>query len=328
MPGTPLRYNDPMRARYNAYGPWLKQHFGARVYKVSVDGGFTCPNRDGLVARGGCTYCNNDSFRAGGVSARDSIETQIRSGIAFLSERFQAEKFLVYWQHYTNTYAPIERLRDLFTRSLKVDSRVIGLSIGTRADCVDDQKLDMLQELARTHYVGLEFGLESIYDSTLERLNRGHDRACYEDAVRRTQQRGLAICTHVILGFPWETREQMLTYPDYLNRLSIDFLKIHHLHLVRHTALGREYLANPFPTFSYAEWIALVCDFLERLSPDIVVQRLYGWAPDQDLIAPRWEKSKAEILEGIQEELERRDSWQGKKYSAADKHGRTRTSTD
>jgi hypothetical protein len=302
-----------MRPRYNGYGPWLKQHFGSRVYKVSVDGGFTCPNRDGLVARGGCTYCNNDSFRAGGVSARDSVEDQVRKGISFLSQRYQAEKFLVYWQHYTNTYAPVERLRDLFTRSLQADPRVVGLSIGTRADCVENQKLDMLQELAKTHYVTLEYGLESIYDSTLERLNRGHDGACYEDAVRRTRERGLPICTHVILGFPWETREEMLAYPDYLNGLSINFLKIHHLHIVRHTALGREYVANPFRTFSYVEWIEFVCDFLERLSPAMVVQRLYGWAPNDDLIAPRWDKSKAEILRDVQAELERRDSWQGKK---------------
>ncbi|RPJ62256.1 MAG: TIGR01212 family radical SAM protein [Acidobacteria bacterium] len=302
-----------MRARYNAYGPWLKQRFGTRVYKVSVDGGFTCPNRDGMVARGGCTYCNNDSFRAGGVTARDPIEKQIQKGIAFLSERYQAGKFLVYWQHYSNTYAPVDRLRDLFARSLDADPRVVGLSIGTRADCVEDEKLDMLQELAQTHFIGLEYGLESIYDSTLQRLNRGHDRACFEDAVRRTRARGFPICTHVILGFPWETPAEMLAYADYLNGLAIDFLKIHHLHVVRHTALGREYLASPFKTFSYLEWIEFVSDFLERLSPEIVVQRLYGWAPDKDLIAPRWDKSKAAILRDIQAELERRDSWQGKK---------------
>ncbi len=302
-----------MHARYNTYGLWLKQHFGSRAYKVSVDGGFTCPNRDGLVARGGCTYCNNDSFRARGVTARDSIEKQVQNGVAFLSRRYQAEKFLVYWQHYTNTYASVERLHDVYMRSLSVDPRVVGISIGTRADCVEDEKLDMLRELARTHFVSLEYGLESIYDSTLQRLNRGHDLACYEDAVRRTRERGLPICTHVILGFPWETREEMLAYTNYLNRLSINFLKIHHLHVVRNTALGRDYLANPFRTFGYVEWIGFVCDFLERLSPDIVVQRLYGWAPDDDLIAPRWDKSKAEILRDIQGELERRDSWQGKK---------------
>jgi len=299
------------------------------VYKVSVDGGFTCPNRDGSVARGGCTYCNNDSFRAAGVSARDSVEKQVQTGIEFLSARYHAEKFLVYWQHYTNTHAPVQRLRDLFTRSLAADARVVGLSIGTRADCVEDEKLDMLQELAQKHFIGLEYGLESIYDLTLHRLNRGHDRACYEDAVKRTRQRGFPICTHVILGFPWETREEMLAYADYLNQLPINFLKIHHLHVVRHTALGREYLANPFPTFRYEEWIELVCDFLERLSPAIVVQRLYGWTPDQELIAPRWDKSKAVILRDIQSELERRDSRQGKKFAGVrDEHGQTRTSTD
>jgi len=301
-----------MHTRYNPYGAWLRNYFGARVYKVSVDGGFTCPNRDGTVARGGCTYCNNDSFRAAGVSARDSIEEQVRKGISFLSRRYQAEKFLVYWQHYTNTYAPVERLRELFTRSLQADPRIVGLSIGTRADCVEDEKLDMLQALAQDYFVSLEYGLESIFDSTLVRLNRGHDRACFEDAVRRTSERGLPICTHVIIGFPWETRDEMLSYSDYLNDLPITFLKIHHLHIVRNTALGREYLANPFPTFGYREWIEFVCDFLERLSPAIVIQRLYGWAPEHDLIAPKWDKSKAEILRDIERELERRNSWQGK----------------
>lgn len=326
MASTPPCYNGPMHPRYNAYGAWLKRRFGSRVYKVSVDGGFTCPNRDGRIARGGCTYCNNDSFRARGVTARDSIETQVQKGIGFLSARYQAEKFLVYWQHYTNTYAPVEQLRDSFARSLAADPRVVGLSIGTRADCVEDEKLDMLQELGRTHYVSLEYGLESIYDSTLERLNRGHSRGCFEDAVKRTQERGFPICTHVILGFPWETLEETLAYADYLNGLSVDFLKIHHLHVVRHTALGREYLANPFRTFSYPEWVQFVCDFLERLSPRIVVQRLYGWAPDDDLIAPRWDKTKAEILRAIEAELEKRDSWQGKKCAATDKHRQTRTS--
>ncbi|RPI28467.1 MAG: TIGR01212 family radical SAM protein [Acidobacteria bacterium] len=301
-----------MPARYTAYGPWLRNKFGGRVYKVSVDGGFTCPNRDGSVARGGCTYCNNDSFRATGVSARHSVEDQVQKGIAFLSNRYQAEKFLVYWQHYTNTYGPVDLLRRLFVRSLEADERVVGLSIGTRADCVEDEKLEMLQDLAQTHFITLEYGLESIYDSTLARLNRGHDRSCFEDAVRRTRKRGLPICTHVILGFPWETREQMLSYPDYLNSQPIDFLKIHHLHVVKHTALGREYLADPFWTFSYPEWICFVCNFLERLSPHIVVQRLYGWAPDQDLIAPKWGKAKAVILRDIEQELERRNSWQGK----------------
>jgi uncharacterized protein len=302
-----------MIGRYNSYGNWLKESFGGRVYKVSVDGGFTCPNRDGTLAVGGCTYCNNDSFRTEGANRTDSIERQVTRGIDFLSRRFRAERFIVYWQHYSNTYAPVERLRELFCLSLNVDDRIVGLAIGTRPDCVEDEKLDMLGELSLQRHITLEYGLESIYDATLARLNRRHDVACYLDAVRRTKQRGLAVCSHVILGFPWESREQMLSYAEILNRLGVDYLKIHHLHVVKRTALARSFARKPFPTFSCREWITLVCDFLERLSPDIVVQRLFGWAPDGDLIAPRWNVTKAAILHGIRSELEARDSWQGKK---------------
>lgn len=308
-----------MSLRYNSYGAWLQKEFGGRVYKVSVDGGFTCPNRDGAIARGGCSYCNNDSFRAAGVSARVLVEDQVRQGIRFLESRFGASRFIVYWQHYTNTYAPVDRLRSMFARSFEADSRIVGIAVGTRADCVEEEKLDMLRELAQGRHVCLEYGLESIYDSTLTRLNRGHDFACWEDAVLRTKRRGLPVCAHVILGFPWETCDEMLAYPGELNRLAIDFVKIHHLHVVRHTALGREYESKPFWTFSYDEWIPFVCDFLERLSPGVVVQRLFGWAPGADVLAPHWNRSKAEILRDIRRELERRDSRQGKLVEGVDR---------
>lgn len=298
--------------RYNAYGPWLRKRFGCRVYKVSVDGGFTCPNRDGTVAWGGCSYCNNDSFRASPLPQRP-VQEQILSGIRYLEDRFAAEAFLVYWQNYTNTYAPVERLRLLFSESLNADPRILGLSIGTRPDCIEEEKLEMLQEVVGDRYLCMEYGLESIYDETLRRVNRGHDFACYLDAVRRTRRRGIAVCSHLILGFPGESRAQMLAYADVLNELDINFVKIHHLHVVRNTPLAKEYQVAPFPTFAYREWIEFVVDFLERLAPSIVVQRLYGWAPDSHLIAPRWNRSKERILYDILQELESRDSWQGKK---------------
>jgi uncharacterized protein len=302
--------------RYRAYGPWLKDTFGERVYKVSVDGGFTCPNRDGTIAIGGCIYCNNDSFRADGTSPRLSPESQVREGIAYLSHRFQARKFLVYWQNYSNTYAPVARLEELFRRSLEADPRIVGLSIGTRADCVEEEKLDMIQSLAAGYHVCLEYGLESVHDETLARLNRGHDVACFQDAVQRTHKRGLSVCAHVILGFPWESREQILAdYPRLLNRLPIHFLKIHHLHIVSQTALAREYRRRPFPVLQYEEWVTLVCDFLERLDPRIVIQRLFGWTPQQHLVAPRWGKTRAEMLAGISRELELRGSRQGSRIA-------------
>jgi uncharacterized protein len=299
--------------RYRAYGEWLRETFGEPVYKVSVDGGFTCPNRDGAIAVGGCTYCNNDSFRADGTSPRLSPELQVEQGVAFLAGRFQAKKFIVYWQNYSNTYAPVERLEELFRRSLAADPRIVGIAIGTRADCVEEEKLEMIQSLASTHHVCLEYGLESVYDETLARLNRGHDVACFRDAVERTYRRGLAVCAHIILGFPWESRKRMLQdSPRLLNQLPIGFLKIHHLHVVKNTALAREYLRRPFPVPQYREWIELVCDFLERLDRRIVIQRLFGWTPAPFLIAPQWEKTRAEILADISRELELRDSYQGR----------------
>lgn len=303
--------------RYNSYGEWLKTRFGNPVYKVSVDGGFTCPNRDGTVGRGGCTYCSNDSFRALGVGSGKPVEQQIDEGIRFLSARFGARRFIVYWQHYTNTHAHVEQLRTRFQASLTADDRIVGLAIGTRADCVEDQKLEMLQDLARECFICMEYGLESPHDETLEQINRGHSFSCYQDAVERTRSLGLPVCAHVILGFPWETRTQMLEGAEVLNRLGVDFVKIHHLHVLADTPMGREYQRRPFRTFSLDGWVTLVSDFIELLAPGIAIQRLFGWAPETDLLAPRWGVHKSVVLQRIKEELERRDSWQGKALGAS-----------
>ncbi|RPI24141.1 MAG: TIGR01212 family radical SAM protein [Acidobacteria bacterium] len=306
-----------LRNRYSSYGEWLKRRFGGPVYKVSVDGGFTCPNRDGTVARGGCTYCSNDSFRALGVGAGKPVRQQIEEGIRFLSSRFDPRMFIVYWQHYTNTHGELETLRSRFEESLGVDDRIVGIAIGTRADCVEQPKLEMIRELAREKFVCLEYGLESARDETLERINRGHDFARYVEAVERTHALDLPVCAHVILGFPWESLSQMLEGAATLNRLGIDFVKVHHLHVLGNTALGQEYLRRPFKTFSLEEWVALVCDFIELLAPAIVIQRLFGWAPEHDLLAPRWGVHKSVVLQHIKNELVRRDSWQGKELGAA-----------
>jgi len=300
-------------SRYNTYGSWLKKKFGERVQKITVDGGFTCPNRDGKVAWGGCTYCNNDSFRGWGTAPEKTIEEQIREGMAYLTRRFKARRFLIYWQNFSNTYDRPERLSEMYSRALKTDSRIVGMTIGTRCDCVPDETLEMITEFSRNYYVCIEYGLESIYDSTLKRVNRGHDLADYRDAVERTRSIGLDVCSHIILGFPWETREELLEYPKVLNRLRPDFVKIHHLHVVRGTRLARDYARSPFHVFSFREWIELVCDILERLDSGIVIQRLFGWSPEAAVIAPVWNRSRAEILLDIERELERRDTRQGKK---------------
>lgn len=304
----------PEGTRYNAYGRFLKEKFGCRVYKVIVDAGFTCPNRDGTIAIGGCTYCNNDSFRPGAVNRLIPIAEQVERGIEYLKRRYRAQKFIVYFQPFTNTYAPLETLVPLYESAL--DHReVVGLAVGTRPDCIDDAKIAWFENLARSRFVTLEYGLESIYDETLVRINRGHDYQCWVDAVRRTSGRGIALCTHLILGFPWETREQMLAMAGAVSSAGIDFLKLHHLHVVRHTAMGREYQKKPFPLLGYQEYLDLVVEFLEKLSPSIRLERLFGLAPESELLAPRWGKTKAEIQYDIESSLASRHTYQGRRYN-------------
>jgi hypothetical protein len=303
-------------SRYNAYGSFLKERFGCRVYKVIVDAGFTCPNRDGTVATGGCTYCNNDTFRPAAVKRLKPVPEQVRDGIGYLRSRYGAHKFIVYFQPFTNTYGPLERLTPIYESALDHPD-VVGLSVGTRADCVDDGKLAWFEDLAKTRSVTLEYGLESMHDETLIRINRGHDFRCWLDAVRRTQGRGITVCSHIILGFPWETREQMLSMPAAISGAGIDFLKLHHLHVVRHTALGREYLQKPFRMLEYSEYLDLVVDFLELLSPGIRIERLFGLAPDDQLLAPRWGRSKPEMQRDIERRLADRDTFQGRRFSVS-----------
>ncbi|MGH7598600.1 MAG: TIGR01212 family radical SAM protein [bacterium] len=298
---------------YNPYGKFLQEKFGARVHKVSVHAGFTCPNRDGTVARGGCTYCNIVSFTPERAKPKFSVRDQIDAGVAFVKKRFEAKKFIVYFQPYSNTYAAVEHLETLYRDALS-HPEVIGLSIGTRPDCIDDEKLAMLANLARDAFIGLEYGIESVYDETLQLINRGHDFACTVAAIRRTREFGLQVTGHTILGFPNESEEQMLASTEAINALGVDVLKIHNLHIVRHTELARQYAAQPFRVFSFEEWKDLVIRYLERLAPEIIIERLYGEAPRDLLIAPRWNLSKAEIIQSLEAEMRRRGTHQGRLF--------------
>ncbi|HRR55734.1 MAG TPA: TIGR01212 family radical SAM protein [Acidobacteriota bacterium] len=302
-----------MASRYRTYSGWLRSKFGTTVYKVPVDGGFTCPNRDGKVGWGGCSYCNNESFRSAGTSPAKSVPKQIADGVAFLTRRYAARRFLVYWQHYTNTYAPVERLENLYRQALEADSRIVGMTVGTRPDCLEEEKLELLADLARRSYVSVELGLESFDDRTLERVGRGHDVACFLEAVDRVRSRGIDVCVHLVCGFPDESRERMLGYADRLNHLDIRFVKLHHLHVVRGTRLAKEYSVRPFPLFSAREWAEFTAEFLESLHPRIVLQRLFGWTSRRFLVAPVWPYSRAELHRLIEEVLEERDAWQGKR---------------
>jgi radical SAM protein (TIGR01212 family) len=297
--------------RYNSYGRFLKDKFGCRVYKVSIDGGFSCPNRDGTVGVGGCTYCNNDSFRPKSAESLKPIPEQIQNGIEYLKKRYGAEKFIAYFQSFTNTHAPLETLVPLYEAAIDHPD-VIGLSLGTRPDCVDENKIAWLEKLARSYFITLEYGLQSIYNTTLERINRGHNFQCWLDAISRTSDRGIWLCTHIILGFPWETREEMLHAADILSEKGLDFIKLHHFHVVGNTAMESAFLANPFPLLGLEEYADLVVDFLECLNPSIAVERLFGLAPEDQLIAPVWNKSKNEIQHYIEKRLISRNTWQGR----------------
>jgi len=299
--------------RYRAFGQYLKDLFHVPVSKVNVDAGFTCPNRDGTVAVGGCIYCNNDSFRPSACTSAASVREQVEKGIPYLRRRYGAEKFIVYFQPFTNTYAPVATLERLYREALDHPG-VVGLAIGTRPDCVDEEKIALLETLSRDHFILVEYGLQSVHDRTLTFINRGHDYACFQRAVAMTAGRGIGVGAHLILGFPTETREDMLAMADELSHLPIGFLKLHQLQVVAGTALAELYGKAPFPTFGYEDYLELVADFLERLSPDIVLQRLFAAAPEDILIAPVWNRTRSEFLLDLDRLMEARESFQGKQH--------------
>lgn len=299
--------NHQSETSRRSFGRFLREKFGCRVYKVSVDAGFNCPNRDGVAGTGGCIYCNNSSFRPESASRLKPVDVQIEEGIAYLRKRYGASKFIAYFQPYTNTYAPLEVLAPLYETAL-THPDVIGLSVGTRPDCIDDSKLAWFEILARTRFVTLEYGLQSVYDSTLERIHRGHDFACWADAMKRTRDRGIWLGAHLILGFPWESKEEMVQSAEILSSSGLNFLKLHHLQIIRDTPLERLYRENPFPLLELDDYARVVADFIGRLEPSIYVERFFGSAPEELLIAPLWGKSAAEIRKVIESVVNSRRS--------------------
>lgn len=297
--------------RYVSFTHHLRQTFACRVHKVCIDAGFTCPNRDGALAVGGCIYCNNASFSPG--QRRLSVTAQLEQGKRFLRQRYGAQKFIAYFQAYTNTYGDVRLLKNLYDEALASDD-IVGLSVGTRPDCVPDDVLDLLAEYAARTYLWLELGLESGHDQTLACINRGHTVAAFDDAVRRAQQRHLRLCAHIILGLPGETPAAMLETARHLAALGLDAVKLHHLHVVHHTVLEKMYQRGEVSLLSLDEYAALVVDCLEVVPPEMVIMRLMGDAPRSTLVAPSWSLHKQMVLQRIEQELERRDTYQGKRY--------------
>ena len=306
--------------RYNEFGPWLKNLLGMKVQKISINAGFTCPNRDGRVGVGGCTYCNNQTFNPEYCRTEKSVVQQLEEGKRFFSRKYPEMKYMAYFQAYTNTYSGLDDLKRKYEDALGVDD-VVGLVIGTRPDCVPNDLLDYLSELNRQVCVIVEYGIESVHDKTLERINRGHDYVCVVDAVNRTSERGLIAGGHVILGLPGESRDEILGGADVLSDLPLTTLKLHQLQLIKGTRMAEEYFADPegFHLFSAEEYVDLVIDYVERLRPDIVLERFVSQSPSSLLAIPGWGLKNFEFVEKVRRRMEERNAYQGRLYLGSNK---------
>jgi len=308
------KYHMPPRL-YNDFNGYLRKRFGCRVQKITIDAGFSCPNRDGTLSFGGCIYCDGKGSGTGAARRAESIRKQIQQAKARLAVRYKAEKFIAYFQAFTNTYGPCDILRKRYDEAL-ADSEIVGLAIGTRPDSIDEARLSLIEEYTATHMVWIEYGLQSIHNRTLEKINRGHTFEDFVRAVRMTQGRNILICAHVILGLPGESREDVLDTATALADLGIDGIKIHSLYILRETALARLFQAGGCTALDQETYVEWVVAFLERLSPNIIVQRLTGDPDPSSLLAPEWTLNKQQTLSLIQKTLEVRETWQGKLFSA------------
>lgn len=305
------------KIRYNDFPTFLKRFFTGKVQKISINAGFTCPNRDGTVGYGGCTYCNNQTFNPEYCRTEKSVSVQLEEGKRFFAHKYPEMRYLAYFQAYTNTYGELEALKRKYEEALAVDD-VVGLVIGTRPDCMPDTLLDYLEALARRTFVLVEYGIESTLDCILRRINRGHTWQAAVDAVERTAARGLPVGGHVILGLPGESREDMLGQAADISRLPLDTLKLHQLQLIRGTRMAREYEERPedFHLFQDVdEYIALVVDYIQRLRPDLVLERFVSQSPKELLIAPDWGLKNYEFNHRLQKRMKELDAWQGKLYN-------------
>lgn len=303
--------------RYFSYSHFLRQVFQSRVQKVSIDAGFTCPNVDGTVALGGCVFCDNRSFSPSRRLPRVDIRSQLDEGIRRLKWRYDVDRFLAYFQPATNTYGPVEKLRMLFERAIS-HPQVVGLVIGTRPDCVPNDVLDLLEELAGRTYLSVEYGLQTIHDRSLDWMNRGHHYDAFLDAMERSRNRGFEICAHVMLGLPGESREDMLATATEVARLGLDAVKLHNLYVVKNTPLAEQYEAGQVTLLSRDEYVATVVEFLELLPPTCVVERVTGEVPSDYLVAPDWCVDKTALRQAIEDEFVRRDTWQGRLYQGGE----------
>lgn len=273
--------------KYIKFGPWLQEQLGAKVQKISVNAGFTCPNRDGTVGYGGCTFCNNQTFNPAYCQPTKSITQQLEEGKRFFTRKYPSMKYLAYFQAYTNTYGQLEHLMELYEEALRVPD-VVGLVIGTRPDCMPPTLLQYLTELNRRTFLIVEYGIESANEETLRRINRGHSFALSADVIRKTAAHGIRVGAHIILGFPWESREEMMRQANEIARLPLTTLKLHQLQIIKGTALAEEYLQHPWPLPTAQEYIDLVLEYISHLPSTLVLERFVSQSPPEYVIAPQW----------------------------------------
>ena len=295
---------------YNDYGTWIRRQFPYRVQKISIDAGFTCPNRDGRISTGGCIYCDNRTFNPSYCQRRHSVTQQLEEGKRFFAHKYPDMKYLAYFQAFTNTYAPLSQLKALYEEALQVDD-IVGIVIGTRPDCVSDELLDYLAELNQRTFVLVEYGIESANNDTLLRINRGHSFEQSQEAIQRTHQRGLLTGAHIILGLPGEDAAESLRQASIISSLPIDILKIHQMQIIRGTRLAEEFAANPFHIYTVDEYIQLIAEYIQRLRPDLILERFVSQSPKKLLIAPHWGLKNYEFTNLLVNYLKQNKIYQG-----------------
>ena len=303
---------------YNDFGTWLRSHFPYKVQKISVDAGFTCPNRDGRISYGGCAFCNNETFNPSYCNRNKPIKEQLEAGKRFFAQKYPDMRYLAYFQAYTNTYADIDTLKRKYEEALDTED-VVGIVIGTRPDCVDKTVLDYLEYLARHVFVSVEYGIESTNDTTLRRINRGHTFACTRQAITETARRGITVGGHVILGLPGEDKTESLNQAAAVSSTELDILKIHQLQIIRGTRLGQEYAENPFNLYTPDEYIILLTEYIRRLRPSIILDRFTSQSPADMLIAPRWGLKNHEFANLLANHMRNIGARQGQLYTDTQK---------
>ena len=296
---------------YNDYGAWMRRQFPFRVQKISIDAGFSCPNRDGSISHGGCTFCDNRTFNPAYCQPTKSITEQIGEGKEFFRHKYPDMKYLAYFQAFSNTYAPLDTLRRRYEEALSAED-VVGIVIGTRPDCISQEVLNYLESLNRQTFMIVEYGIESVSDDTLRRVNRGHNFECSRRAVIETHNRGILTGAHIILGLPGESADDNVRQADIVSSLPIDILKLHQLQIIRGTQLAAEYERQPFGLYTADEYIDLCRRYIERLRPDMVLERFVSQSPKELLVAPKWGLKNYEFANRFVNYMKRMNSWQGK----------------